>query len=250
MADTDVRLIIDSLKALTKTQSMTYKDLAKELSLSEVSIKRVFSTYECSLSRLSELCNVLNTSLLEVSKIAIKRSQNQSYYLTDEQDSYFSKAPFSFFIFREIYRGKAFKEVQEEFNIDQNKLIKILAKLEELRLLELHPNNRIKILISGQIRVDLMGSFFNKIMKKQNNDFLENVYREVKREDCCLQTSEIQLTKKSYMSMVSDINELGKKYRETSFFESKTTPSKDLNDVRWLFAFLPYKTDWNQYNET
>jgi DNA-binding Xre family transcriptional regulator len=246
MADTDVRLIIDSLKALTKTQGMTYKGLAKELSISEVSIKRVFSTYECSLSRLSELCNVLNTSLLEISKLAIKRSQNQNYYLTDEQDKYFSSAPFSFFVFREIYRGKSFKEVQEEFHLEQSEFIKTLNKLEKLKLLELHPNNRIKILISGQIRIDLMGSFFNKVMKKQNIEFLENVYREVKREDCCLQSSEIQLTKKSYMGMVSDINELGKKYREKSFIESKTTPSRDLNDVRWLFAFLPYKTDWSR----
>lgn len=52
------------------------------------------------------------------------------------------------------------------------------------------------------------------------------------------------MSKKTLNSMVHDIHELGRKYRELSYKEERILREKDLVDVRWLFAFLPYQTNW------
>ena len=47
MADTDTMTLIDCLKDLIKTKGLTYKKLANELGISEISVKRIFSNYDC-----------------------------------------------------------------------------------------------------------------------------------------------------------------------------------------------------------
>lgn len=247
MADTDIRQLIDSLKGMLKKQKLTYKELAQEINISEASVKRIFSKYDCTLSRLNEICRALNTSILAVSELAIKENQNQNYFLSHEQEDYFSQNPFSFYVFKEIRRGKSYSQLLEEFELQEIDFLKIINKLEKLNMIELHPNNKIKVTIQGQVRLNLDGKFFEKILKPQNLKFLNTVYENIKREDCCFQSSEVRLSKATYTSMVHDINMLGKKYRERAHLESKTIASENLFDIRWLFAFLPYKTDWKEY---
>ena len=56
------------LKVSCKAQGMTYKDLARVLSLSEVSIKRIFSTKKCSLEQFHKLCDALHIHPSEVDR--------------------------------------------------------------------------------------------------------------------------------------------------------------------------------------
>jgi transcriptional regulator with XRE-family HTH domain len=247
MIDTDSILLIDTLKFLLKKEGLTYKDVGDKLKLSEISIKRIFSKYDCSLSKIVAICNILNTSLLDVSELAIKNSKNQNYFLSEKQEVYFSKKPFHFYFFRELYRGRSIENLEKELKLNTEKIFFILRKLESIELLEVYPKNKIKFIISGQLRFNLNGVLFNKLVKVQNQQFLESVYKNVNQNKCCMQSSELQLSKTSLSSMVQDINLLGKKYREKAFHEQSTLPSAELSDVRWLFAFLPYKTDWALY---
>ncbi|OUR95813.1 hypothetical protein A9Q84_15035 [Halobacteriovorax marinus] len=247
MVDTDSKLLIDTIKLLLKKEGLTYKQIGVELSLSEVSIKRIFSKYDCSLSKITQICKLLSTTLLEVSELARKSVKNKNYFLSDKQETYFSKHPFYFFVFRELYRGRSNSLIQAEYKISDKEMFKILRALEKLELLDIYPDNKVKFKISGQLRLKLEGVFFEKLIKKQNHHFLESVYKNVLKDDCCMQASELQLSKTSLAAMVQDINSLGKKYREKAYLEGSTIAKKDLTDVRWLFAFLPYKTDWESY---
>jgi len=155
-------------------------------------------------------------------------------------------SPYSFYLFKELYKGLTSKQLISQERISQKSLTTILLKLDQLQLIKLHENNRVQITVKGIIRPNLDGDLFQKVIKKQNIDFLETIYENIKDEDCCFQSAEVQLSSKSYKEMIQQIHELGKKFRERSFIESKTFPSKDLTDIRWLFGFLPYKTDWKK----
>jgi hypothetical protein len=244
MVDTDIVSLIDGLKCLLKARGFTYKQIGREIELSEVSVKRIFSNYDCSISRLAIICRIINMSILELSEFTMKNSQDQNYFLSEAQEMYFSKKPFHFFIFKELKQGKKFKGIMIEHELKKNELEKILLNLDKLNLIILHPENKVQLLVKGLIRPNLEGKFFNTILKNQNLNFLETVYKNIKQSDCCFQSSEVQLSKKSHTEMVNDINELGRKYREKAFIESKTFPNEKLVNVRWLFAFLPYVTKW------
>jgi hypothetical protein len=244
MIDTDVVVLIDGLKKLLKIKGYTYKKLANEIDLSEISVKRIFSNYDCSISRLATICRVIDSSVLELSEFSMKNIYDQNYYLTDEQETHFSKHPYHFFVFKELKNGKELNNIKFEDDLSKSELEKILLKLDMLKLIVLHPDNKVQVLVRGLIRPNLEGKFFNKVLKNQNLNFLETIYKNIKQSDCCFQSSEVQLSKKSLLEMVNDINEVGRKYREKAFIESKTISNEDLVSVRWLFALLPYKTNW------
>ncbi|WP_127716776.1 helix-turn-helix domain-containing protein [Halobacteriovorax sp. HLS] len=247
MADFDTIQLIDTLKKVLKRNNLTYKNISEHLGLSEVSVKRIFSKYDCSLSRLAMICSLANISIIELGELSKKENQNLNYFLTQKQETLFTKELYLFHFFTRIYRGEELEVVLLEMGLTKATGFKYLRQLEKIELLELLPHDTYKFLITGRLRLNLDGPLFKKVIKSHNIQFLNKVYDEIKREDCCFQSSEIKLTKKSLKLMVHDINELGRKYSEISYQEERLSSEKDLVDVSWLFAFLPYKTDWSQY---
>ncbi len=50
----------DSIKQVLKIWGTTYRDLAERMQMSEASIKRLFSKHAVSLTRLEEICEILD----------------------------------------------------------------------------------------------------------------------------------------------------------------------------------------------
>ena len=122
---------------------------------------------------MSQICKTLNTSLLEVSELAIKNTQNKNYFLTTKQEAYFAKKPYDFYIFRELYKGKSTSDMKKDLSLSENQFFKILRSFENLDLLDIYPYNKIKFKISGQLRLNLTGVLFEKMVKEQNQTFLK-----------------------------------------------------------------------------
>ena len=57
----DTALLIDVIKQELKAQDMTYADVANKLEMSESSVKRMFSKKEMPLTRVDDICRLLNT---------------------------------------------------------------------------------------------------------------------------------------------------------------------------------------------
>ncbi|MDH5211717.1 MAG: helix-turn-helix transcriptional regulator, partial [Betaproteobacteria bacterium] len=66
--------IVDALKRCLRARGMTYAKLARELRLSEASVKRLFSRRTFTLSRLEEILRVLELDLAELARMT--RSAN------------------------------------------------------------------------------------------------------------------------------------------------------------------------------
>ena len=67
--------LIETLKQHLRSQGVTYKDLAKHLSMSEANVKRMFSQNKLSLERLETICNLLHMDILQLAQNA----QNQQH---------------------------------------------------------------------------------------------------------------------------------------------------------------------------
>jgi DNA-binding Xre family transcriptional regulator len=64
----DTALLIDVMKQELKAQEMTYADVAVALEISESSVKRMFSKKEMPLTRVDDICRMLNTNFAELSR--------------------------------------------------------------------------------------------------------------------------------------------------------------------------------------
>ena len=84
--------LINTLKKCLKAKGFTYRELAKELNLSEASIKRLFSEKSFSLKRLEAVCHVLDLNFYDLAKISVDAETGPSM-LTVEQEKNLSDNP-------------------------------------------------------------------------------------------------------------------------------------------------------------
>ena len=90
--------ICNALKLALKARKMSYRELAEKIEVSEKTIKRLFKDYDCSLSRLSLICDVIGLSVYEL----LDFSKNYSEPLTQlsqEQEIYLQHNPSTFCLF-------------------------------------------------------------------------------------------------------------------------------------------------------
>ena len=125
-----------ALKSLMKRQGKSYQHLADHLGLSLVSVKRIMSKEEVSVSRFLEICDWLDVKLSEVEKIAGYNQTNRKVHFTEEQETFLSEHPeYMSFLFN-LYTGETPEQVQARYGLT--------AKSLQLYLIRLEKNNLIK----------------------------------------------------------------------------------------------------------
>ena len=77
--------IIDMLKRSLKQKGLTYADIARQLQLSEISVKRNFSQKNFTLDRLESICNMVNVDFSDLVQMADDEKEKISA-LTLEQE--------------------------------------------------------------------------------------------------------------------------------------------------------------------
>src|SRR5262245_33709656 len=83
MADTST--LLQALKQVLKGRGMTYRDVARELALSEASVKRLFSKEDFTLKRLEQVCALLEVSFADLVRL-VEAGQPVVSELTDAQE--------------------------------------------------------------------------------------------------------------------------------------------------------------------
>ena len=76
--------ITGKLKNYIKAKGYTYKTLASRLEISESALKRNFSIGDFSLSRLEEICRVLDITLADLAKYG--EDHTRVSFLTEDQE--------------------------------------------------------------------------------------------------------------------------------------------------------------------
>ncbi len=140
-------LLIQALKQSLKSQNITYKDLAIHLDLSESSVKRMFANGQLSLERIDAICECIG---IEISDL-LQKMQHMSHrisQLTLEQEKKIVSDRKLCLMTVCVINHWSLKEILDFYNLDEYECIRYLAELDKLKLIELLPKNKIKLLIS------------------------------------------------------------------------------------------------------
>ncbi|MEP0354889.1 MAG: helix-turn-helix transcriptional regulator [Paraglaciecola sp.] len=143
--------INQTLKSLLRQQHITYKDIAASLDMSEANIKRIFSTQSFTLQRLEQICDVLNMTMADLFTLTQKQVQQISQ-LTVEQESELLADPKLLLIAVCVRDAWKFDEIISYYDIDKLECIRLLARLDKLKIIDLLPNNHFKSLIAQDFR--------------------------------------------------------------------------------------------------
>ena len=139
--------LIDLLKKLIREHGKTYKDIAKAIDMSEASIKRLFSEKTFSMARFEEVCSALNIDLIEVVHLLEERTK-KTEQLTVAQERELVSQQDLLLVAVLVLSNWSFTDIHAEYKFTEPKLVKLFAQLDRMKIIELQPGNRVRLLIA------------------------------------------------------------------------------------------------------
>jgi hypothetical protein len=139
--------LVEVLKRELRSRGITYAHVARELRLSEASVKRMFSRRNFSLKRLDQVCQIANSEFSDIAR-ALHQEENLISRLSHEQEQEIVSNPRLFLVAVCALNHVGFDQIVETYDLSRPECIQLLARLDRLGFIRLLPNNRIRLLVS------------------------------------------------------------------------------------------------------
>lgn len=138
--------LIDTLKKALKSHHLTYAEVAKQLDMSEANIKRMFASKRFSLDRLEDICQLMQMELSDLFQL-YEASRQHITQLTLQQEKELVANDKLLLVAVSVRNHLGFNDIITNYEISETECIRHLAKLDKLKIIDLLPNNRIKLRI-------------------------------------------------------------------------------------------------------
>ncbi len=167
----DQARIVAELKQALREKGLTYATVAAQLGLSVASVKRLFSSGDFSLQRVDQICELLGMSLWEILERAQARTA-PSNPLTLTQEQEIVSDPKLFLVAWLVLNRTQFEEILRSYRFSRSELQRYLIKLDRLKVIELQPGNRARLLVSRHFTWRTGGPVQKYIHQKLLKEFL------------------------------------------------------------------------------
>jgi transcriptional regulator with XRE-family HTH domain len=139
-------LVVAELKRALRERGLTYAVVAKKLSLSIASVKRIFSGGDLSLKRVDQICELLDTSLADI--LAQARDRPSANQLTLAQEQEIVADPKLFLIAWLVLNRAPLEDIVRSYKFTEREVLRLFYKLDQLKVIELQPGNRVRLLVN------------------------------------------------------------------------------------------------------
>ncbi|OFZ45790.1 MAG: hypothetical protein A2381_09325 [Bdellovibrionales bacterium RIFOXYB1_FULL_37_110] len=234
------RQLFLTLKMILKSKKLSYKKLAGKVSFSESTLKNIFYAGNASLERIIEICNAAEIEFPDLVNLSSKEDESE-FSFTLEQEKFLADHPNFYYYFREIFfEKKSLEEMERKFKLTRKTTLKYLKKLEEFKLLEVHPNNRIKFLKYGKLKWIYNGPWTKKMFPKYSQKVTELLIENLDNSDYYSSlVGYFSLPPATFLDFKREVNELEKKYKNIAFRDYLTNDTGNFIPVTWIFNILP-----------
>ena len=167
--------IVETLKRELRKHGITYRQVAEKLDLSEASVKRLFAENSFTLDRLEQICEMMH---LEVSELVeqMERNLTLTEQLTVEQESELV-ADIKLAVMAHFLMNKLeFQDIIDTYDISETEGIRLLAKLDRMKIIELQPGNRVRMMVAKHFRYIPGGPIERFYARHLQTDFLNSKF--------------------------------------------------------------------------
>lgn len=227
--------LVSALKKCLKAKAMTYGQIARELDLSEASIKRLFSEKSFSLKRLEDICHLIDLSFYDLARISANE-ENAPSRLTLEQEHRLAEDPKLLVFLYLLLTGRKPESIVCDYRISEAESLQFLLTLDKLKLIELYPDNKIRLLTQKNIEWRKDGPIAKKYQDRIKEEFLNAPFDQG---DERLRFETGKLSDGSESVLLKKIDRLLKEYYELTEID-KALPQEKSHNTGLLIAFRPW----------
>ncbi len=168
----ETRAVIATLKHLLKERQITYAAVAQGLEMSEANVKRLFASQRITLDRLEAICRLLGIGLVNLFEIH-EASRQRLSQLSEAQERELVEDNALLLVAVAVRNHLDFEQMLRLYHFSESELIRKLAQLDRLKIIELLPQNRIKLRIAENFRWIPNGPIEQFYERAIQNEFLQ-----------------------------------------------------------------------------
>lgn len=170
---TTTHTLVALLKSELKTQGLSYADLAQALGLSESSVKRMFAAGgEMPLSRVDEICRVLRCDFADLAA-RLATEQPAQHELTLAQERAVVADTRLLLVAICCLSQWTVEQMLAAYRLSEADIVKHLAQLDRLGIIELRPLNRYKLRVAKTFRWRPRGPVMQFFRERVVQDFYD-----------------------------------------------------------------------------
>jgi len=203
--------ILNTLKNCLKANGKTYTDVAEVLDLTEASVKRLFSEQSFSLDRLDKVCQMLDMDITELIQ-KMNESQYRVEQLSHKQEMEITEDIILLLVMVCIFNHWKISDITTHYKVSAEECVSKLLILDSLRIINLLPNNKVKLLIAPNFKWLENGPIQRFFQENIGKEYFDSDF---KNDDECLFVLNGMLSLKSngefqrkLQRLISDFNDL------------------------------------------
>lgn len=229
--------VFSVLKEVIKSRGLNYKKVSEELEMSESGFKKLMSSKDCSISKLDEICSILNLSFEDL--VALSKEKNDKVTLDKKQELLFQKKPAYYHFFIELISNNYdWQRVKAKHKLTKKECILILISLDKVNLIRLEAGNKVKkVFEGGDISISAkLGELVTWDIDEAFFYHARNEFKSMKRTACGTR-GKYYLKKESLDEMIESVKEITQEFAKRSKREEILYSKENLKEVT-LLAFI------------
>jgi DNA-binding Xre family transcriptional regulator len=230
--------LVDTLKRELRARNITYASLAKHLAMSEVSVKRMFSRKEFTLSRLDRICEFAGIEFTDLAR-GVATGDAVISQLTYEQEREFVQDHKLMLVALCTLNHWSLEDIVAAYGIPGSECVQLLARLDRLKFIELLPNNRIRLLVSRAFSWMPDGPIQRFFKEQVQADFFRSRFAQ---ENELLLLANGALSRGSVSSLLARLRKTAAEFSGMRGDDS-TLPSAQRTPITLLIAVRPWEPD-------
>lgn len=211
--------IIETLKKQLKRRGITYRTVAGRLGLSESAVKHMFSTGNVSLKRLDALCAVLELDIGDLVSIAAQH-ETRIEELSDEFERELVGDIRLLLVTYCLVNYWTFEEIVEKYDLSEREGLKLLMRLDRMKIIELQPGNRVRLLVSNNFDWRKNGAIETYFRSQAQSQFFASNFD---AEGATRIVKNGMLSTKSQLELADKLRSIGDMYDDVTRDERKLT---------------------------
>lgn len=235
----ELKAVKDLLKQVLRQKKISYRKLAEEMDLSEITIKRIFSTEDISFIRLQQICELAGISLFDLIAL-VNESTDKPFSLSEKQELQLSKDESLYNFYTLLLKYGSIKTACQKGNFIKVNIPKLLRELDELGLIEIPIGDKVHMKHKGVLTWIKGGPLQKKFMSLRHHKYIHAFESRLSSENTFLSSSQRQLRPETVAEMKKDLDFIIQKYRSIAYREEKIFDDDKLIEVAWLVGLGEY----------
>jgi DNA-binding Xre family transcriptional regulator len=214
--------IIDTLKRQLKVRGITYRGLAARLNLSESAVKHMFSTGNFSLRRLDDVCAVLELDIGDLVNIS-ESQQPKIEQLSAEYEQEIVGDTRLLLVAYCLINYWTFDEIIRRYDISLAEGLKYLRKLDRMKVIELQPGDRVRLLIANNFSWRKNGAIEKFFRSRVQSEFFSHHFQD---DDSVRIVKNGMLTQSAQHQLIERLKAMGDLFDDTTWDERKLSATE------------------------